>query len=189
MNDNESVRETVIPVLRRPLRVVSTKVIGILRNTKTGAVRKFESTNIVTNAGDLYYAQRGVNDTPTNFTAVLVFDGIMELYNGATPAPVKTHIRSDMVGLVAGSGLAMDGGYPMVNDLDALNTGKGADVVTYKRTWAAGVATATGIVNVVITNPSPTAGDALLMHSVIASTDKGALDELILYVNHTMNGT
>lgn len=171
------------------MRVIDSNVIVVLKNQKTGKKRTFRSKNIVTNAGDLYYAQRGVNMTPTNFTAAAVFDGIMELYNGASGAPDKTNDRSDLTGLVAGSAKAMTSTYPKVNDADADNTGSGVDIVTYLVSYALAEANAAAIDDVIITNPSPGAGEPLLMHAEFgAPFVKTSDDTLKVFVNHQMNG-
>lgn len=172
-------------------RVVSTKVVAVLSCVRTGKTRTFETTNIVTDAGDLFYAQRGVaTAVPTNFTdGSGVFDGIMELYNGASSAPGKANNRSNLTGLATGSGKAMDSTYPKVNDGDSDNTGAGVDVVTYRVSYTTGEANATGIADVVITNPSPGASEPLLMHAEFgAAFDKTSSDTLKVFVNHTMNG-
>jgi len=166
-------------------------IVAVLTNEKTGEKRTFVTHNIVTNAGDLFYAERGVNTAvPTNFTdGAGAFDGIMELYNGASAAPAKGNDRSDLAGLVTGSDQAMDSGYPKVNDLDADNTGAGTDIVTYLVSYAKGDANGTGIADVIITNPSPGASEALLMHAEFsASFDKTSNDTLKVFINHQMNG-
>jgi len=171
------------------MRVISTKVVVILEGP--GGRRVHESTNIVTDAGDLFYAERGVAQAvPTNFTtAGGVFDGIMELYNGASGVPAKGNNRSSLVGLVAGSAKAMDATYPKINDSDPDNTGAGTDIVTYRVSYLTTEANATGIADVIITNPTPGASEPLLMHAEFAAPfDKTSSDTLKVFVNHRMNG-
>ena len=168
------------------------RVVVVLTNMKTGVKRVHESKNIVTDAGDLYYAQRGASvAVPTNFTnGSGVFDAIMELYNGASAAPAKGNDRSDLAGLVTDSDQVIDGTYPQVGDADGDNTGAGADIITYRVTYAKADANATGISDVVITNPSPGASEPLLMHAEFSSPfDKTSDDTLKVFVNHQMNGT
>ena len=166
------------------------RVVVVLTNSETGKVRRFESKNIVTNAGDLFYAERGVNTAiPTNFTnGSGVFDGIVELYNGASAAPAKGSARNNLVGLVASSGKAIDATYPRVSDPDGDNTGSGADVITYRVSYLTSEANATGIADVIITNPSPGASEPVLMHAEFTPFDKTASDTLKVFINHTMNG-
>lgn len=171
--------------------VINTKVVVVLEDRETGLKRTFESKNIVTDAGDLFYAERCVDTAvPTNFTTGGgVFDGIMELYNGASGAPAKGNNRSALAGLVAASGKAIDATYPRVNDGDSDNTGAGADIVTYRVSYTTGEANATGIADVVITNPTPGASEPLLMHAEFgASFTKTSSDTLKVFVNHQLNG-
>lgn len=170
-------------------KVINTKVVVVLERAD-GTKQVHESKNIVTDAGDLFYAQRGVNSLPTNFTdGAGAFDGIMELYNGASGAPAKGNNRSNLAGLVTGSAKAMDATYPRVNDPDTDNTGAGTDIVTYRVSYATGEANASNIADVAITNPSPGASEALLMHAEFAATFiKTSSDTLKVFVNHQMNG-
>lgn len=166
-------------------------IVAVLTDEKTGEKRTFVTHNIVTNDGDLFYAERAVNTAvPTNFTdGAGAFDGIMELYNGASGAPAKGNDRSNLTGLVTGSAQAMDSGYPKVNDADADNTGAGVDIVTYLVSYAKGDANAAGIADVIITNPSPGASEALLMHAEFGTAfEKTANDTLKVFINHQMNG-
>lgn len=174
------------------------EVVVVLTNEKTGQKQTFVSKNIVTNDGDLYYAERAallttgtpISPVPTDFTdANGAPDMIMELYNGASGAPAKGNDRSAMAGLVSGSAKAMDSGYPKVNDSDPDNTGAGTDIVTYLVSYAKAEANATGIADVIITNPSPGASEHLLMHAEFGTAfDKTSNDTLKVFVNHQMNG-
>ena len=173
--------------------VVTGQVLALLRQPALGMEIVVPGLNIVTDIGDEFYAYRGVNAQPpdTHFTtgAALTFDGIMELYNGASGAPAKGNDRSNLTGLVAGSAKAMDATYPQRNDGDGDNTGAGVDVVTYRVSYATGEANAAGIADVAITNPSPGASENLLQHAEFGATfEKTSSDTLKVFVNHTMNG-
>lgn len=170
-------------------KVVNTKVVVVLQRAD-GTKETHESKNIVTDAGDLFYAQRGVSTLPTNFTdGAGAFDGIMELYNGASGAPAKGNNRSNLAGLVTGSAKAMDSTYPKVNDGDTDNTGAGTDVVSYRVSYLTSEANAANIADVIITNPSPGASEAVLMHAEFAAVfTKTSSDTLKVFVNHQMNG-
>lgn len=166
-------------------------VVVVLENRETGEKRTHVSRNIVTDAGDLYYAERCVKTAiPTNFVdGAGAWDGVIELFNGASAAPAKGNDRSDMAGPVATSESAMAAGYPKVNDLDADNTGAGVDIVTYLAEYASGEANAAGIADVIVTNPSPGGAEALLMHAEFASPfTKTSADTLKVFVNHQLNG-
>lgn len=178
---------------RRQELVVTGQVLALLRQPELGMEIAIPGLNIVTDIGDEFYAYRGSNVQPPDgyFTdgATLPFDGIMELYNGASAAPDKANDRSDLAGLVTGSGQAMDSGYPKRDDDDTDNTGAGVDIVTYRRSYTTAQANATGIADVVITNPSPGASEVLLMHAEFAATfDKTSSDTLKVFVNHSFLG-
>jgi len=154
-----------------------------------------ESFNTVTDVGDRFYSYRGANEQPPDdhFTtgAALTFDGIMELYKSVSVAPTKGAVRSGLTSgvLITGSDQVIDGTYPKSNDGDAANTGKDPDAITYKVSYATGDANDSGIDDVIITNPSPTAGDNMLMWADgLGSFTKTSSDTLVVYVNHQMTG-
>ncbi len=159
-----------------------------LTNIHTGKKRIFEMKNIVTDAGDLYYAERSggapTPPTPTNFTAALIFDGIMELYAGASAAPAKGNDRSAMVALVTASAKAMDATYPKINDDDTDNPGRAADIITYRVSYTTGEANNATIEDVIITNPSPGASEPILMQAEFTTFAKTSSDTLKVWVNH-----
>jgi hypothetical protein len=178
-------------------RIIGT-VVAVLKDTKTGRVKKRVTRNIVTNDGDLYYAERAallttgtpISPVPTNFTdANGVPDMIMELYNGASGAPAKGNNRSNLAGLVSGSAKAIDATYPKVNDGDADNTGAGADILTYRVSYTTGEANASAIDDVVLTNPSPGASEPLVCHADgLGAFTKTSNDTLKVFINHELTG-
>jgi hypothetical protein len=76
-----------------------------------GSVKRvIKGKNIVTNGGDLYYAQKSVGETPTNdFTA-----GGLRLGSDNT-APAKGD--TDVTTFIASTGKAEKSGYPKTNGL------------------------------------------------------------------------
>lgn len=171
----------------RDLAITGT-VLAVLRNEEAGMELIIPGLNIVTDAGDLYYAERGCNETPTNFTTGATWDGIMELYNGASAAPAKGNDRSDMAGLVTGSAQDIDATYPQTNDADGDNTGAGVDIVTYRRSYTTAQANAATISDVIITNPTPGASEPLLNQAEFTPFTKTSSDTLKVFVNHEMLG-
>lgn len=165
-------------------------IVCVITNSKTGEKRVLETKNIVTNDGDAFYAHRATKATPAKFVdGGNAFNGKMELYNGASAAPGKTDDRDVMVGLVTGSGQAIDATYPKLNDGDSDNTGAGAEIVTYRVSYALGALVATGIADVVIGEATPGAGTKLLMHALFgAPFDMTALDSLKCFCNHAIAG-
>jgi len=162
-------------------------------------VRK-QSRNIVTNDGDLYYAQRAallttgtpIAPVPTDFTdANGVPDMVMELYADCSTAPAKGNDRSSMAGgaVVASSEQALESGYPKVNDGDGDNTGAGVDIVTYTVIYTTGTLDDTGIDDVYLTNPSPGASENLLCHADgLGSRTITTADSFKVMVNHELLG-
>ncbi len=176
-------------------------VVAVLTNIHTGEKRTFKTENIVTDAGDLYYAERGallttgtpISPVPTNFTDTNgVPDMIMELYDDtpANNAPGKTNDRGDLLGTIApSSAKAIDATYPQVNDGDADNTGAGVDIITYRVSYLTSEANAADTTDVILTNPSPGATEPLINHAEFtASFTKTSADTLKVFVNHEMLG-
>jgi len=184
---------------RRPSGIIQIegKVVAVVRDFASGRIKDtLETRNIVNDQGDLFYAYRATDAQPTTalFTngSVKTFDGIMELYKSVSAAPSKGAVRSGLTAgvLITGSAKVMDTGYPKRNDTDTDNTGKGTDVVTYKVSYLTSEANDSTIDDVIITNPSPSTGDNLLMWADgLGSFTKTSSDTLVVYVNHTMNGT
>lgn len=144
-------------------------------------------SNIVTDAGDIYYAQRGAAASPTNAF------GIHELFTGreSSSTVAKTDNRGNYDSLaISGTQKAHTATYPKVNDADADNTGtKGVDVVTYLATYAKADFNATDITHGVITNVAAGASEPLLCaYQFGAAFDKTADDTLKVFVNHEQRG-
>ena len=157
-------------------------VIFVVRH-KDGSESIYVAKNLVGDEGDLYYAQRGAAETPTN-----AFD-TLEL-GTAGAAPGKASNSSNMPSKIASSQKTPEATYPKTNDGDADNSGKGTDVVTWKFSYAKGAITGTAIDRGIITIPAPGASAKLLTYfTFAASFDLTSDDELkAVYVNHTMNG-
>ena len=159
-------------------------VVALLTDVRTGKQRAIPGSNIVTNAGDLYYAQKAAGETPTkDFPA-----GGMRLgTSGTTPQKTDVGVTSENS---AGRKLfsTSDGTYPKTNDDDADNTGSGTDVVTWRMSYGTAEANITGIQELAIvdsiTNPT-----AALTHALFSpSFNKTVNDTLKVFVNHTFNG-
>lgn len=174
---------------------------ALLENIYTGKKTWIPFKNIVTDAGDLYYGERGalltvgtpISPVPSNFTdANGVPDMQMELYDDtpANNAPAKGNDRSDLLGTVAPSSLkSMDATYPRVNDPDGDNTGSGVDIITYRVSYLTSEANLADISDLILTNPSPGASEPIIMHAEFASPfTKTSSDTLKVFVNHQING-
>ena len=159
-------------------------VIVVLEKTDgSKEIYFYPNVNIVTTAGDIYYAERAAGQTPTNDFNTMV------LGNGTLPAWVKGSTYSDLGGPIAGSAKLVSTGYPKTSDTDPDNTGGGADVVTWKFSWSKTDLAATGINQAVITISSPTSGSPILTgFNIDPAFDKTTNDTLTIFVNHTFEG-
>jgi len=143
----------------------------------------YYGANIVGDAGDIYYAQKGANETATND-----FD-FMELGSGSqTPSAAKGDDRSNLLGNIAGSEKNIASGYPQSDDTDTDNTGKAADVTTWLGSYTTGDFNNSDIQGVIITNTGPGSVEPILTRAILSTFTKTATDTLKLFVNHTANG-
>jgi hypothetical protein len=149
-----------------------------------GEKEVFLGSNIVTNDGDLHYAQRAVSETLTNAF------GEHELATAAaTGHPAKTSVRSNLT-TVAATQKATDTGYPTRNDSDGDNTGAGVDIVTHRVSYTVGDFSQSGITHGCITNNTPATAEVLLTaYAFGASFNKTSSDTLKVFVNHEMLGS
>jgi len=162
---------------------IGMNVIVVLEKTDgSKEIYFYKNVNIVTTAGDIYYAQRATGATPTNNFNTMV------LGNGTQPTWGKTSTYSNLGGPISGSAKLVSTGYPKTNDTDPDNTGGGADVVTWKFSWSKTDFAATGINQAVITISSPTSGSPILTGFNMTAFDKTTNDTLTIFVNHTFEG-
>ena len=156
-------------------------------NGETGEKTWYHTKNIVTNDGDLYYAQKSVAESPTSDFGGA--NGRMELRTGSA-TPAKDDVYSDVTTPITTSRKAKDSGYPKTNDDDSDNTGSGTDIVTWRTSWTTGDFNATAIIGGCfhVGGASPACGSKLLTHFSITSFNKTASDTLKIFVNHTFNG-
>lgn len=143
-------------------------------------------TNLITNKGDQYYAERatGISSPPAQVVG-------MQLGTGGGTAAAKTGAGAAIVTLVAASSVAIDGGFPTSN---GLQSGAVACRIQWKTTWPAGTATANGINEVVLHNQATatqTATTAAMVYAraVLGTTvNKAAGDTLAITWNNDLLG-
>jgi hypothetical protein len=189
VNEKGRVRENVLAILTKPdgrkkfIRGETDKynIVAIVKN-KYGELKSMvRAKNIVTNDGDLFYAQMAAGEEPTYAFANCV------LGTGAVEAD-KGDDYDDMTP-IAGSNKAPSENYPKTNDSDEDNTGKAVDSVTYKYYWTGADFDEEDITEGCITIAAPEAGSKVLTRFLFASAfDKEATDTLTLYVNHNFLG-
>lgn len=144
--------------------------------------------NIVTTAGDQYYAKMGMAlvGTPNQAQPTKVTG--MKLGTGST-AVAKSGAGAALVTYTSGSNVAFNTSFPTA-------ASKGGDTgwrIAYKGDWAAGVATATGLNEVVIvtdsgTNATSAAADTISRALLSPVVNKGASDTLAVTWNHDFLG-
>ncbi|MEO5664882.1 MAG: hypothetical protein ABIR39_16555 [Nocardioides sp.] len=144
-------------------------------------------TNLITDAGDLYYAGKAIAAiAPANPAAPTAATG-MKLGTGTTAA-AKAGAGGALVTYLTASNIAFDATYPQTANLGA---GLGVNAV-YKTTWAAGVATNAAITEAVIDNDSATNATSTAANTysrvVFTAVNKGASDTLAITWNHKMLG-
>lgn len=163
------------------VRVTGT-VLAVLRNELLGAELIMPGVNIVTNDGDIYYAQMAAGETPDDdFTA-----GGLRLGDDNT-APTKTD--TDVTNFLVGSGHAVDATYPQTDDQDANNTGAGVDVVTWRFSYTTAEGNVSGIEEGAIVDNIVTPTAALTHFLFAAAFSKTNTDTLAVFVNHEFTGS
>lgn len=141
-----------------------------------------EFTNLITQIGDQYYGERasGVASPPAQVTG-------MQLGTGTT-AVAKTGAGAAIVTVVASSLVALDVGFP------ASSLSGSSRRIQWKVTWAANVATANSIAEVVLTNQSTGTQTAAPASATISRAllspvvNKAAGDTLAVTWNHDLLG-
>lgn len=158
-------------------------VLCIFEGPSYGGKLLVPAHNIVSDDGDVYYAELGAAEAVSNdFKA-----GIFELQSAGTPG--KAANRSTFTA-IASTQKTIDATYPQTNDGDADNTGAGIDIVSYRVSYTKTDFNASGITHGIITNPTPGASEPILTGFALpdAPFQKTANDTLKVFVNHTMNG-
>lgn len=141
-----------------------------------------EAENLVTQVGDQVYGERGSGvATPEAPTG-------MRLGQGGSTAAAKTGAGAAIVTYVTGSQKAHDATFPQSSLSGSSRR------ITYETTWGAGVATANGIDEAVVTNENPltnvagTAANTMSRVVLSPSVNKGASDTLKITWTHDLLG-
>lgn len=150
---------------------------------ENGALKeRLEIENLITQIGDEYYGERaaGIASPPDQVTGMRLGTGVTAASKTGAGAAIGTYI--------AGSSIAIDGGFP------TSTIPVSARRITWQTTWAAGVATANSISEAVITNETPLTGVAGAAANTIARVvlspiiNKGPTDSLVLSWSHDLLG-
>lgn len=173
VRDRTGIRGSGIAVLRTPSLFVPGKMI---------IAQQVEFENLVTQVGDQYYGERAANvgTPPAQVTG-------MRLGTGTT-AVAKTGAGAAIVTYTTGSNVAISGGSP--SSSLATNSRR----IQWVALWGAGVATVSGLAEVVITNETPltnvagTAANTISRALLSPVVNKGANDTLTITWNHDLLG-
>jgi len=152
----------------------------------TGVELHFTGHNIVTDAGDRFYAEHNTTKTLTvDFHAAT---GGIRLGSGTTGGGDKADTDLNTVCTAGGYYTRLESGYPMAGDTEANNTGDTTDTVTWYYYWSTTGGSATKINEGAIVN-SATNPTAALSHFDFGTTfDKTTADTMQLFVNHLFSG-
>lgn len=155
----------------------------------TGELKHVEPfANLVTDAGDAYYAAKAITDVgPANPSAPTAADG-MKLGTGED-AVTKNGTGAALVTYKTGSNVPFDSGFPQTEDLGGGN----GDNAVYESTWEAGVATDSALAEVVIvtdadTDATSAEGDTYSRALFSSPIDKGSGDSLAVTWKHKFLG-
>jgi len=174
----------------------------VLKDAKTGRIEAFREIgpNIVTNAGDKYYAEcaAGIRGSTVLTPPSRTFNaGMFVVAKSFTVAATKVATFGRFVGLTTTySGRQLfDSGYPKTADSDTDNTGRTVDAVTYKRTYTTAQANYTiraiGICRLNATSATSVAGRELLSYKTLSAAQvvtKTSSQTLTAYINHLFTG-
>jgi len=163
--------------------VLTGKIVAILRNPELERELVIPGLNIVTNDGDVYYAQSSVAETPTDD-----FDAAGAGFRLGTDNTAPTKSDTDVTTEDSAGRKATDATYPRTDDPDGDNTGAGVDIVTWRVSYTTAEANITGIQEGAIVDDRATPTAALTHFLFAASFDKTASDTLKVFVNHEMLG-
>jgi len=145
--------------------------------------------NKITDVGDEFYEKRGIAGINTNGVVAPNVPTGMRLGTGVT-AEAKNGAGGAIVTYVTASQVAFDATYPTSTNLGA---GLGWQA-RFQSAWAAGVATASGIAEAVITNETPITNVAGAVANTVArallspTVNKGGTDTLTVTWDHKFLG-
>jgi hypothetical protein len=162
-------------------QLVFGQVLAVVKNEQLGMSFVMPGLNIVTDDGDIYYAQMAAGETPDDDFAA----GGLRL-GSATTAPTKAD--DDVTTFLATSGHAVDATYPQTADADTDNTGDGPNVVTWRFSYTTAEGNVAGIDEGAIVDNTTTPTAALTHFLFAAEFSKTSSDTLKVFVNHEFTG-
>jgi hypothetical protein len=147
-----------------------------------------KASNLITTAGDEYYAKRGAAAVAPAAPADVTKVTGMKLGTGTTAA-AKSGAGAALVTYESASNNLFDATYPQFVDL-ASDTGW---QIVYRVSWAAGDVTETALTEAVIVNDAATDATSSAANTisrvVFSAINKTASDTLVITWNHTFNAS
>jgi hypothetical protein len=185
--DRNRIHDEVTAVMDRArdtaeLMVVRGLVVAELYDRRGELKARCETSNLITQIGDQYYGERaaGIASPPGQVTG-------MKLGTGST-AVAKTGAGAALVTYLSGSDIAIDATYPQSSLSGSSRR------ITWRTTWAAGVATtASPITEVVLVidtlaDATSTAANTIARALLTGIGSKGASDSLVVTWTHDLLG-
>ena len=162
---------------------VEKRVLVAVVERANGVVEKYLGDNLVTNAGLNYYAHQGAVQGGAGSYNWPV--GCRLGTNNVT-APAGTDIGVNA--FIAQGSVATTAAYPVHNDADADNSGRGTLVASWLFTFGTGLVDLNNVGEIAIVSSLTAAGSAI-SHGTIATFSKGSQDTLKFFCNHTYSAT
>lgn len=164
--------------------VITGQVLAVLRNPRLELEAVIPGLNVVTNDGDLYYAQSAAGETPTDD-----FDGASSGLRLGSSNTAPTKSDTDVTTFLTGTDHALDATYEKTNDDDSDNTGAGTDILTWRYSYTTAQGNASGIQEGAVVDDRTTPTAALCHFLFGASFNKTSSDTLKVFVNHEFLGS
>ena len=173
-------------VISQPMGLTGWLVIEL--HDEAGNLKHYQATkNLVTTAGDQYYATRGANSVVPGGPSDPAKVTGMKLGNSSTAA-AKSSTGAALVTYKTGSNVVFDAAFPTV-------TANGGDTgynINYRVTWPAGTATDAALTEVAIVNDASTNLTSTAANTIARATftavNKGASDSLTISWSHLFLG-
>lgn len=152
----------------------------VIKNAEGKVKQIVKGSNIITNSGDIYYAQKIVGEV------VADFDTPSMVLGTGTTQPTKTDTGVETP--IASSNKTLDAGFPQRDNQDPGNTDGSVTSVTWKFSYPLGAVVATGISEGAIVDNGAAPTDALNHFLFSAPFDVTAADQITVYCNHKFVG-
>jgi len=158
----------------------------VLENHRTGETKHIWGKNLVTDAGDVWYAESACGESPTNTFANLYLATACAEGGGD---PLKDSNYGDFTVHDPSGEKAKTATYPKSNDQDGDNTGAGTDIVTWLFEYTTGDGPFVAVTHSFIAKASATGTDPILNgYKWAAAWAKDDATSAKIFANHEMLG-